>query len=81
MWADLQTELQTYRQQLPKMLNKHSGQYVVIKGTDTVHFSGTYEDALHWAYDKFGLDSFFVKRVSEDQDVAHFTRDLGPCRT
>ena len=79
--VDLRTELQTYAEHLPSMLNRHDGEYVVIKDTLTVHFSPTYEDALNWAYNTFGLDHFFVKKVAEDQDVAHFTRDLGPCRT
>lgn len=79
--ADLGLEQRTYEDQLDTMLREHEGQYVVIKGSDLKHFSTTYEDALDWGYDEFGLESFFVKRVSQDQDVAHFTRDLGPCRT
>ena len=63
------------------MLDKHQGQYVVIKGSDLLHFSDSYETALTWAYDKLGLESFFVKKVDSEQTVAHFTRDLGPCRT
>lgn len=70
----------TYNAQLPDMVRVHRGQYVVIKNARLEHFSETYESALEWAYDRFGLDRFFVKRVSEDCDVAHFTRDLGPCR-
>ena len=63
-------------------LKNHAGEYVVINGTNIAHFSATYEAALDWAYDAFGLDgSFFVKLVAADQNVAHFTRDLGPCRT
>ncbi|WP_371086949.1 DUF5678 domain-containing protein [Variovorax sp. RCC_210] len=72
-------ELQTYQEQLPAMLSSYDGQYVVIKDTQTVHFSPTYQDALDWAYATFGLDHFFVKKVAEDQDVVHFMRDLGPC--
>jgi hypothetical protein len=79
--VELRTELQTYRDLLPLMLNGHDGQYVVIKDTQTVHFSQTYQEALNWAYETFGLDHFFVKKVAQDQDVAHFMRDLGPCRT
>lgn len=79
--STLQTEFQTYQLQLPKMLGSHNGQYVVIKGSNLAHFSESYEQALTWAYDEFGLDTFFVKKVAPDQDVAHFTRDLGPCRS
>ncbi|RCW73850.1 hypothetical protein DES41_102164 [Pseudorhodoferax soli] len=62
------------------MLDRHDGEYVVIKGDQTMHYSPTYAAALEWAYQTFGLDQFFVKKVAVDQDVAHFTRDLGPCR-
>ena len=73
-------EAETYRVELPSMLGTHEGQYVVIKGADLRHFSESYEAALDWAYKMFGLDDFFVKKVALDQGLAHFTRDLGPCR-
>ena len=78
--SELQTELNTYREQLPAMLHLHEGDYVVIKGDEPMHFSSTYAAALEWAYERFGLERFFVKKIAQDQDVAHFTRDLGPCR-
>ncbi len=77
MTADLQVEFQTYCAKLPEMLVGHDGHYVVIRGSQPVHFSLTYEDALSWAYERFGLDRFFVKKVTEDRATAHFTRDLG----
>lgn len=73
----LQIESQTYQAQLPKMLSAHDGEYVVIKGSTLAHFSESYEQALNWAYDAYGLDTFFVKKVTPDQDVAHFTHNLG----
>ncbi|MDM0019649.1 hypothetical protein [Variovorax saccharolyticus] len=77
MTVDLQTEFQTYCARLPEMLTKHDGQFVVIRGADPVHYARTYEGALDWAYQKFGLERFFVKKVTEDLAAAHFTRDLG----
>ena len=81
MTTALLQESQTYRNCLPGMLGAHEGQYVVIKGESLSHFAESYQDALEWAYEKFGLDDFFVKKVSSDQGLSHFTRDLGPCRT
>lgn len=75
----LQTEFDTYQTNLTKMLRQHEGQFVVIKGATLEHYSESYEDALNWAYEKFGLDDFFVKKVASDHDVVHFTRDIGPC--
>ncbi len=77
--SSLQTEFDTYQSHLQSMLAQHNGQYVVIKGDSVAHFSDTYERALDWAYEQFGLDDFFVKKVASDHDVVHFTRDLGPC--
>lgn len=80
--STLQTESLTYQARLPQNLLHHAGEYVVIQGESVAHFAPSYESALDWAYEHFGLDHpFFVKMVAEDQNVAHFTRDLGPCRT
>lgn len=79
-FADRRQELQAYEAALPSMLDAHNGHFVVIHGTSVVRFFDSYEPALDWAYDQFGLQPFFVKRVSREGNVAHFTRDLGPCR-
>lgn len=79
--STLQIEARTYLSSLAENLKAHAGQYVVIQGAQVAHFASSYETALDWAYEHFGLeDRFFVKKVAEDQNVAHFTRDLGPCR-
>ena len=77
----LDREFEAYNEQLEAIVGQHAGKYVVIKGSELKHFSDTYEEALDWAYAAFGLDGFFVKRVAPDHDVAHFTRDLGLCRS
>ncbi len=76
---ELETELQAYRSRLPFMVSHHDGEYVVIKGSQPVHYSPTYAGALDWAYEKFGLEDFFVKKISEHEAVAHFSRDIGLC--
>jgi protease II len=75
-------ELETYEAALPKLLRQHEGEYVVIRGGELLKYFPGYNDALAWAYEQFGLESFFVKRVSpSEQHTVHFTRDLGPCRS
>lgn len=77
----LQLEFDTYRAQLPALLERREeGKYVVIRGQELCDVFPTYERALDWAYDRFGLEPFFVKRIARDQCTVHFTRDLGPCR-
>lgn len=78
--VELQAEFRKYQDRLPSMLAKHNGDFVVIKGDQPMHFFPTYEAALNWAYEAFGLDRFFVRRVTEDLAAAHYTRDLGPCQ-
>ena len=74
-----QTELQTYKAALPKLLPGNDGKFVVIRGAQVFELFQTYEEALEWAYEKFGLDGFFVKQISEEEPIAHFSRDLGTC--
>ncbi|MFT4241390.1 MAG: hypothetical protein QM569_03800 [Acidovorax sp.] len=73
----LQAETQVYQQRLAEMLATHEGQYVVLRGADAGKFFPSLDDALEWAYDRFGLGGALVKRVAEDQAAAHFSRDLG----
>jgi hypothetical protein len=78
MSDDLRTEAAIYTERLADHLERHAGQYVVIRGQAIEHFAATYEAALDWGYERFGGDDrFFVKKVSADEDAAHFTRDLG----
>ncbi|MFY9511081.1 MAG: hypothetical protein WAQ05_08925 [Rubrivivax sp.] len=74
-----QTELQTYENALPAMLKESDGKFVVIRGTEVCKVLPTYEEALDWAYDRFGLERFFVKQINAEEAIAHFSRDLGPC--
>jgi hypothetical protein len=74
-----QQEMQAFESALPKMLEESDGQFVVIRGPKVCKVLPTYEAALTWAYDHFGLEGFFVKQISAEEPVAHFSRDLGPC--
>lgn len=80
MTVVLQRELQTYQAKLPEMLASHNGEFVVIREDQPFRYFSTYAEALIWAYDEYEFEKFFVKKVAEDEAVAHFTRDLGPCR-
>ena len=73
------TELLAYEAALPHLLKQHEHQYVVIQGEQLANFFDSYEDAMAWAYETYGLDPFFVKQVSEEENAAHYIRDLGTC--
>lgn len=74
----LHKEQRAYEASLPQMLEKDDGKFVVIQGSEVRNVLGTYEEALNWGYDRFGLEPFFVKQISAEEPVAHFSRDLGP---
>lgn len=78
--ASPRIELRAYEAALPQLLPKHDGDFVVIHGDKLVEYFETYAEALTWAYEKYDLQPFFVKRVSSEQNIVHYTRDLGPCR-
>jgi hypothetical protein len=75
----LHREFEVYQTKLPELLATQAGKYVVIKGKDIVGVRDTYAEALDWAYDKFGLQHFFVKEIAQPTEVAHFSRDHRLC--
>jgi hypothetical protein len=72
---EFQTEIQTFEAALPALLKQHDGEYAVIRGTEMSPLTfATYEDALGWGYDQFGLDRFFVKQITDKSHAANFMR-------
>lgn len=76
--ANLQVELDHYQKSLPTLLAS-AGKFVLIKGDSTVGVYDSYEDALKFGYEKFGLEPFLVKRIAPAEQVSFFTRDLAAC--
>lgn len=75
----LDTEVATYERELPDLLKGGGGQFVVIRGDEICKILPTYEEALQWAYEQFGLQSFLVRQINAIEPVAHFSRHVGPC--
>jgi len=73
--ANLDTELNTYREKLPTLLGQ-IGKYAVLKGTSVVGVYDSYEDALKFGYEKFQLQPFLVKRIAPAEQISYFTRDF-----
>lgn len=71
-----QAEVDAFNEALPKLIeDHHAGQFVVLKSSNVAHISPTYEKALSWAYQQYGIDDeFFVKQVLETPQVTHFRR-------
>lgn len=71
-----QAEIDAFTAALPRLIeDRHEGEFVVLKSREVVHMSPTYEQALSWAYQQYGLDEeFFVKQVLGAPLVTHFRR-------
>jgi hypothetical protein len=72
-------ELVAYEAALPQLLQHHDQQYVVIRGQELVRYFESYQEAIDWAYETYGLEPFFVKQVSVEENAVRYIRDLGTC--
>jgi NDP-sugar pyrophosphorylase family protein len=76
---NLKKELETYAKNLPSLLS-HEGKFVVISGDVVNGIYDSYNDALKVGYEKFGLKTFLVKKISSTEQISFFTRDyFKPC--
>jgi hypothetical protein len=74
-------DFEAYERELPGLIARHDGEFAVIQDRAVRHLSQSYEGALTWGYEQYGLaQNFLVQEVRQGGDVAYFTRDLGPCR-
>jgi hypothetical protein len=71
-----QAEIDAFKRALPKLLaDHHEGEFAVLKSSSVEHVLPTYEQAMSWAYQQYGLNGeFFVKQVLETPQVTHFHR-------
>ncbi len=77
----LEIELETYRKNLPSLLNRQ-GKFVLIQGDQIAGVLDSFEDALRTGYEKFGLEcTFLVKEIQEKEKPQFFTRSVRQCRT
>jgi hypothetical protein len=71
-WERAQRDLETYRQQLPRLLQEgHAGRYAVIKDDQVLSIWDTVGDALQAAGQQFGLDPVATYKVNP-LDVERF---------
>jgi len=77
--SNLAIELKTYQRLLPT-LSDQQGKYALIAGEQLLDVLTSYEDAIKAGYAKCGIQPFLVKRISAEEQIAYFTRDLEtPC--
>ena len=77
----LELEMKTYKALLPSLL-ADEGRFAVICGDKLVGIFDAYADALKAGYEHCGVKPFLVKKISSEETIAYFTRDLVlACRT
>lgn len=73
----LQKELETYRRELPNILDK-AGKFALVHDEQVVSIWESYEDAIQEGYRLFGLSPFLVKQIQAVELVHHITRNVLP---
>lgn len=72
---EFQEDIQAFEAALPGLLANHDGQYAVIyEAKVEPRTFETYEAALGWGYEHFGLERFFVKQIADEAHTTHFMR-------
>jgi len=64
----LEKELKIYEKNLSEWNKIHSGKFVLIKGDEVAGFFDTFDIALTEAAQKYGLDSYLIRRVTLEQE-------------
>lgn len=79
----LEREMATFRRELPLLLQneENEGKYVLVHGDQVDSVWPTREQALTAGYDRFGLDVFMVKAITEHEKVYTISRNVTPCHS
>jgi hypothetical protein len=67
--ASLSREQAVYDANLSRWARGHEGEFVLIKGEETVGFYATRDAALEVGYARFGVVPLFVRRVLPDEPI------------
>lgn len=73
----LTKETETYKKLLPALL-VNQGKFAVIHGDKLIGAYDSYEDALKIGYKECGMNPFLVKKISAEENISYFSRDLKP---
>jgi hypothetical protein len=66
----LETELAYYKAHRDEWLKSHRDRFVLVKGEQLIGTFDTQEQALRAGAQRFGLDSFLIRRVTESDELA-----------
>jgi hypothetical protein len=69
MAESLLSERKVFEDSLAQWRPEHTGQYVLIKGTEVVGFFDSLDNATREGFKRFGLNDFFVTRIDPPNAV------------
>jgi hypothetical protein len=78
MAVALEKELDAFQRQLPALLADpaNKGRFALVSGETVEGLYPTFDEALGAGYDKFGLNPFLVKEVTDHEEPRYFSRNL-----
>ena len=79
----LERELETFAKVLPDLLKDDAkrGRYALIHADRLDSIWPTMDEALAAGYDRFGLEVFLVKEITEHEKPLYFSRSVSPCQS
>ena len=74
----LDQEMATFRRELSRLLNDSvkRGSFALVHGDEIAGIYPTFDAGLSAGYDRFGLDTFMVKEVTDHEEPRYFPRNL-----
>ena len=72
----LDREWETFQANLPALLEKEAGRYVLIHGDQIAGVWDTKAQALEEGYRRFNIESFLVQRIVADEKPIFVPRDI-----
>lgn len=69
----LEREMKTFEAHRAELLGRARGKFVLIKDDDVLDVFSSMDDALKVGYEKYGGESFLVKRIEDAEVPLNFT--------
>jgi hypothetical protein len=79
----LERELETFQRELPGLLQTagNRGKYALVHGDKVDSLWPSVDKALAAGYQRFGLESFLVRVVTDAEGSSYFSRNVTRCRS
>lgn len=80
MAVALERELDTFRRELPRLLQEgNQGKFVLIHRDQVDSVWDSLDAALEAGYDRFGLEAFMVKEITALENPRYLSRNVKRC--